>query len=389
MASFVRGRGVALRLAICVAAGCVAAFVFGGGGAARGSDTGRSARAITAASRPSAFLNGVSCSSPRACTAVGIFEPEGSQGSQLAVAERWNGRRWSSQRVPDQATGVSCPSQRDCVGVGDVTDGLAERWTGATWAVQRKPSVNDESLTQVSCSLPSACTAVGQSRGERALIEHWNGRAWSRQRSAGEPSGAGLDEVSCPSRRVCFAMGLTQASSPFAERWNGSRWSGQRVRDPNPLANAIVFVSGLSCSSARACLAVGSWFTVCDSCNSGGEVFWRWDGSGWTVSARRSPDVYYGVSCVSAAWCVAVSGRHMRLWDGVGWSNQRTRGRPFATFGLGVGYGPVISCASKKACVAVGFRRVGRDYKPLAYRWNGRWWSDVSPSLLSSPPPKG
>lgn len=60
---------------------------------------------------------------------------------------------------------------------------LIARWDGATWATQNGPSVRG-SLDGVSCTTPTACTAVGVTAipaGGRPLIERWEGARWTLQ----------------------------------------------------------------------------------------------------------------------------------------------------------------------------------------------------------------
>ncbi len=96
----------------------------------------------------------------------------------------------------DQATlnGVSCASRTACTAVGEFYDpitgataSLAETWNGASWNIQ--PTVNPGSVSylySVSCSSPTACTAVGRSFhgaviGWTSLAGRWNGTTWSVQ----------------------------------------------------------------------------------------------------------------------------------------------------------------------------------------------------------------
>jgi hypothetical protein len=129
------------------------------------------------------------------------------------LVERWNGRRWSAQplAVPpgvSQVTarggyppntvlaGVSCRSASACTIVGSMSypEGyevtLAERWNGHRWSVQSTPSqlgINLAHLAGVSCSSPTACTAVGYYAtvtGAAPVAERWNGVSWSIQQSS-------------------------------------------------------------------------------------------------------------------------------------------------------------------------------------------------------------
>ena len=119
------------------------------------------------------MLEGVSCTSAWACTAVGT-----SNGGTLA--EQWNGTAWSIAPSPNGAAGqwnglfgVSCTSASACTAVGayDVVDPtvseltLVEQWNGMTWSIVPSPNTSatqdNDLLKGVSCTSASACTAVG------------------------------------------------------------------------------------------------------------------------------------------------------------------------------------------------------------------------------------
>ena len=97
-------------------------------------------------------LNGVSCRSGRTCTAVGSYTVITS-GAAATFGEGWNGSRWSIRTTPSpdggassQLNGVSCTSAAACTAVGASTSSagtqvsLAERWNGASWSVQLTPN---------------------------------------------------------------------------------------------------------------------------------------------------------------------------------------------------------------------------------------------------------
>lgn len=226
-------------------------------------------------------LNGVSCTSTTACTAVGFYLD--SSGAKHALAEGWNGSAWSVEVVPSLAgvsaatfTGVSCPSSTACTAVGSFDDSfssqwraLAESWNGTSWAEQVVPSptgTTSAAFTSVSCTSSSACVAVGSDQNassvQQALAERWNGAAW-----AGEtlpiPSGAtytALSGVSCPSATACTAVGAYAASGneeSLVEAWNGSGWSLQPVPLPTGATNPSL--NSVACTSAIQCTAAGSF----------------------------------------------------------------------------------------------------------------------------------
>lgn len=126
---------------------------------------------VTPAARPAGAsarvvnLMGVACLSARRCIAVGTYR----RGGQLTLAELWNGREWSVLPTPGSGklAGVSCPSAGSCIAVGATSAGavLVEGWNGSAWTAQLTPSTgaNPSALKAISCTGPSACTAVGES----------------------------------------------------------------------------------------------------------------------------------------------------------------------------------------------------------------------------------
>ena len=339
-----------------------------------------------------------SCASPTACMAVGSYQ----NGSLfLPLAERWNGTSWSLQKpaIPKggrnvRLLGVSCVSGSGPAG-GIVT--LAEAWNGTSWSVQPTPNrgaVN--ALAAVSCTSANACTAVGYSGDALdsllTLAEAWNGTSWSVQPTPNpaNPNHANLTSVSCTSPSACTAVGTAALVVPIAERWNGTSWSLQRV--PAPAGAQLGLLASVSCPSAASCVAVGNYRS-----RSGTRVLLAetWNGTAWAIrraavppGARRS--FLNGVSCLSPGSCTAVgnyqSGKHAHVtlaerWNGVSWSIQATPNPPAPRAGLSA-----VSCLSASFCTAVGSQTSRwQNQTPLAQAWNGTSWSIEKTPAPASP----
>jgi hypothetical protein len=137
-------------------------------------------------------LNAVSCPLSNRCTAIGEYLQSGS--GVVPLAERWNGTGWAAQSVPaptgavgNDMFGVSCPSSKACTAVGmSFTKSGGSRteadfWNGTTWSIQKSSNPTgfaESSLSAVSCTSSTACTAVGDkqksaadSAGELPLVE--------------------------------------------------------------------------------------------------------------------------------------------------------------------------------------------------------------------------
>jgi hypothetical protein len=129
------------------------------------------------------MFEAVSCTSPRACTATGTdFDPAGP-----TLAERWNGKIWRVERTPNPANysasfgevaldGVSCTSAKACTASGDYSPGGAaayfiESWNGKRWRLQPTPrpaGFERGALLGVSCAA-TRCSAVGAYTGRVRL----------------------------------------------------------------------------------------------------------------------------------------------------------------------------------------------------------------------------
>jgi hypothetical protein len=71
---------------------------------------------------------GVACPTIDNCTAVGNYDSGNANGDFLALADRWNGTRWSVQQAASPVgafysalRSVACPTPRTCIAVGDST----------------------------------------------------------------------------------------------------------------------------------------------------------------------------------------------------------------------------------------------------------------------------
>jgi hypothetical protein len=326
------------------------------------------------------LLVGVSCATDSSCTAVGAemsaaavgppatgacspLGPLGTAGCvSLTLVERWNGIRWTVERVrvpggavTSSLAAVSCASAAACVAVGSFSDAtanhaaLVERRIGSSWSIQRAPSPRFSSLTSISCTTASTCTAVGTT-GRSTLAEQWNGNRWSVQRP---PNGvlaalpgthwnsSGLGSVSCTSATSCATVGSVRYACAgcggetedlgLTEHWNGSLWKV----DNNPTWNVLTGgdLSAVSCSSATGCMAIGSAF----GSPSFAMATLRWDGNRWILGHNPDPPRPWnarlsGLSCPSSTSCVAVGAfSHSegspnvpwaQRWDGSSWTNQ-------------------------------------------------------------------
>lgn len=325
----------------------------------------------------------------------------------MTLAETWNGTTWSVQPTPIRSgvastvlSSVSCSQPTACTAVGSYANSLrtrltfAETWNGSTWRVQYTPSRGNFShniLKSVSCSSPTSCIAVGESyngHSDSTLAEAWNGSNWSIQAMPSPPGSAELSAVSCASAVACTAVGYYSNSSDLAvtlaEEWNGTTWTIETTPNPSNGVNSIL--NGVSCSSPNECTAVGN-YTSSASLVALAEA---WNGTNWSIQdTPAGDDDLYGVSCESATACTAVGDSYAypsgisplaEAWNGTDWTVQTT---PGIESSFSILYDVV--CYAPTACTAVGgYNDSAGVAKTLAEAWNGTTWR-----VQASPNPKG
>jgi hypothetical protein len=350
-------------------------------------------------------LDGVSCPSRRSCVAVGSTR-------RSAVAELWNGRRWSRLRRPqgvDALNAISCTSPQACSAISDTNETYAvQRWNGRRWTSEEVPAqacdpaeTCSNILSSITCVSASSCYLVGTfdtaatgSSGldtTTPLAASWHGSVWhaERVRDVGvcptnntEVCGTPLNGISCTAQSVCVAVGTYSNAAgvgqPLIEHRNAGGWSLQPA--PSPLGPASSQLTAVSCWSAAACTAVGSYTDA-----SGGSFLLaeRWNGATWTIQPTPGAGQFNGVSCTSATACIAVGATDFALfpfsgvtlaetWNGTTWTATQTSG---------AGSLNAISCTSPTACVAVGETPSGSG---LTESWNGATWT-VQPGSGGGP----
>jgi len=360
---------------------------------------------------PNGMITAVSCTAASACEAVG--SSYNGSNAYVPLAEAWDGTAWKLQATPrpsnasdsSELLGVSCAAASACEAVGDyitrsgATVTLAEAWNGTAWKVQPTPNPGGAeagpTLFGISCSAADRCEAVGYffSAGDYfPFAEAWNGTAWKLQ-STPNPAGAtntALSGVSCTAANACEAVGGA-SSGPLAEAWDGTAWKLQSTPNPGGAANSELY--GVSCSAASTCEAVGSYT---DGARKKVTLAQAWDGTAWKLQPSPDPagaitSDLYGVSCPAAKACEADGyyldriGDYVALaqaWNGTAWKLQPTPDQmPRATKNSL----NAVSCGVAGSCEAVGnYRNSLGSSLALAEAWNGTAWK-----LQPTPIPPG
>jgi hypothetical protein len=280
-------------------------------------------------------LQEVSCVNTTKCVAVGYDVDPISGLRQSVVAALVNGT-WKNQQIPQRGTAsntfwnVSCVVGNRCFAVGYYFDiptasyrTLIASYAGGYWSLVASPSVanTDNYLFGIDCVDATHCVAVGRyyhnaSQRYRSLVLTLTGTSWaitpSPNRSTATQNNF-LADVSCGDATHCIAVGysLTDAGvySTVALERNGSTWSLRSSRNVEGLSNVL---RDVSCPTPTECVAVGATDTATVALPNNPEVtlIERFAAGAWTIEPspnRAGTDNHlWGVSCPSAASCVAV-----------------------------------------------------------------------------------
>jgi hypothetical protein len=265
------------------------------------------------------YLNAVACASSADCVAVG-----GAYSDVAPPVELWDGIRWSTvtPQVRGVLSSIACPTVSWCAAVGLASDSspLIVVGAGKRWTAEPSPVRINGSLNAISCASASSCVAVG-STGKATFAVTWNGSAWKKAPSppapalrTGKLNAYGLTGISCTSANACTAVGVARTLSdnrfetfPTFDRWNGRAWRAQPV--PRSLSTGSIIIAAVSCTSATSCVAAGTAEVVNkQGFERGTVIVVRWNGRTWTERSGLTGNGVFGISCVERTGCTSVGG---------------------------------------------------------------------------------
>jgi hypothetical protein len=245
-------------------------------------------------------LLAAACPSAKLCFAVGqavAFGAGNAPGGPLI--ERWDGRRWHLVIGPASAApldSISCTSGRACTAVGAFENEVGtpdannqevefpstvERWDGSRWSLgsaTTSPATNEAGLQGVSCTAPSTCLGVGN-----AFVPGPN--------YAPGNDGGNDQAIAAP------GDGTTFSSAPLA-------FPPSAYRAPAVGGTPTTVLSDISCATSTWCAAVGRYGATNGAL---GPLVAGFDGLTWTqLALRRGPISLTSVSCPVSGWCMAV-----------------------------------------------------------------------------------
>jgi hypothetical protein len=135
------------------------------------------------------------------------------------------------------------------------------------------------------------------------LADSWNGRAFTKLKAPTLPPGSSFAEpvgVSCTSAKNCVAVGIGIAVSgpgfsltsitSTVDTWNGTGWTAAKVAWPKGTTDSVL--TGVSCASPKSCVAVGLIdfsLTTTSNNNSGKAAAVSFNGKAWSVTSVPAP----------------------------------------------------------------------------------------------------
>ena len=306
---------------------------------------------------------------------------------------------------------VSCISAEHCFAVGEYSFSQSwsyrpfiSQWNGTTWTtVGMSGSIdfsNGGMVSAVDCVSEGFCALTGEydtNRGRTTsfgFAATWDGSIWTASPVATDlsgvdsPSWAVLTGLSCSSAAFCVAVGTTKGGvQPLTERWNGANWIGELLGvDLN--AGSRGSLMAVSCTSSAFCVAGGY---VSDVWNNQYPLRSQWNGTSWTstevstIDGTNPSGAISSVSCAGLSICLAVGGSFTMRFDGTTWTNEFHFPPNYQSVG-GTFYFKSATCVSTELCIAAGQSiAANSEYNNSAVlisTWTPNGWVD-STSLLS------
>ena len=188
------------------------------------------------------------------------------------------------------------------------------------------------------------------------------------------------------------AWGLSTAAVP-----------GRHATTSTADARPYLELRGVSCTSAGACTAVGSYATALNFLGTAPTerktLAISWNGSGWEQQASPNPTGYRlpwlnAISCSAAGACTAVGAAQLSVssaetvtlgegWNGTSWSLHSTPNPPLPPNPVNRASLEGVSCPSSTFCMAVGID--ANTDKGFLQSWDGSAWRLLSGQLEARP----
>jgi hypothetical protein len=321
--------------------------------------------------------------------------------------------------IPEGATqgqlySVSCTSASFCLAVGSYLStgwgAQAEVWNSEKQAWTNFPLESEgRILYSIDCWAQEECAAGGQKTSTKtSLIEEYRDKVLHKLRTVTSPNptngkNAEYRGISCHGKEACVATGDflnteggEERGAAFAsedvEGTEGKEgiWSALKpIEFPAALKNTVLF--GVSCIAVGECISAGVWGVEPEAkkkTGRAGSESWNKSKGEWVATEAPWPagakySEFFGISCKSATFCMAVgrwsknisAGPYNLLaetWNGSKWTIALSGG---GSEGATESQLHGVSCIAVEECEAVGYDLSSApEEEGLAYRWvKGTW----------------
>jgi hypothetical protein len=295
-------------------------------------------------------LNGVACTSPTSCVAVGRSSSGG------VVVPIVNGVPGKATPVPGifALDGVACPTATTCEAVGEGPGGSSIH--GVVVQIRNgTPGAALDSgtgtLSGIACPDTKSCEAVGRSPSGAAIVAIANGVPGFPQTV---PGIVALNGIACPTTSICKAVGMGQFGGPgFSNQVTAELTITAGVPGP-PGGGNLGALHGIACPSATTCEAVGTDFSgTAGGITPDAIVVTMADGEVDTTQKVAGLQTLLGVDCATVTNCLAVGfgGTEVPISHGAPGIVQSASG---------LGFGGV-ACPTAGVCEAVGTSSDGNE----------------------------
>jgi len=368
-------------------------------------------------------VNGVSCTAPGNCVAVGGFQFGNTSTVwmpfiDVEVAGVWQPSFQStlpSSAAPNaqgSLSGVSCSSAGSCVAVGVLSGFLpsgnqepfavtetAGVWSAASYVAVPADGVSGQ-LAAVNCITVGTCLAVGNYQTGTApqslpFSIPFNAGTWGTavtialpsDRRSGNANGQ-LTTVACASESDCVAGGFytsnqgqtaLMANGTAASLTNATSVSLGSTIDATKATN----LTGVSCVSSGSCTIVGNGVLVT---GGSGAVAVSESGGIWGAVTSLPLASVSGISCAAVSTCVAVGSTNayptstadVVVGSSGNWGAASDVALPTSPAPYSGTSGSAISCASASDC-AVALAANGNSSNAFVAQWAGGSLSTATP----------
>jgi hypothetical protein len=278
-------------------------------------------------------LYGIACPAKTSCWAVGAaaFGEE----AISTLVEHYDGKGWSVEESPNAAgfpesglSGIACPSATECWAAGDGEDFSQEptagellllHYTEGAWSRVSAPSPQEEEQTGdgalLVCGSASQCillTNFGSDGGRdnEQAGDVFDGKSWQ---SLSLPSGILFQAATCPAEDDCIAIGGPRFDGAMsAYRFDGKGWSQPEPLPANVGAKPVSWYA-VTCPGRSECWAAGGQPIAGATFPA---VVAHFQKGAWEVPPQpEEPGELTGISCPTAASCMAVGGASVSQYD--------------------------------------------------------------------------